>query len=572
MPARSHTIGSYLIQRLQDCGIRHVFGIPGDYILHFYDLLQKSPIRLIGVTREDCAGFAADAYSRVNGIGAVCVTYCVGGLNVANAIAGAYAEKSPVVVLTGSPGLRERVNDPMLHHKVRRFSTQKEIFEQFTAAAVVLDDAETAFRRIDETLAICRQKKRPVYIELPRDMVDVVPRWASARPVEREISDRDALREALAESVAWINSSRQPVILADVEIHRYGLSHILQQFVDRTGIPVAATLLGKSVIGEKHPRYLGIYEGAMGRPEVERFVEGSDCLLMLGTLLTDVNLGIYTAHLDRSRSIEATSEKIQVRHHQYPGVLLADFLRGLLRARIRKRTFAIPHPPSPRRTSLRPGSLNAPMTVDYLFEAVNERLTDNMVVICDTGVSMFGAIDLTIHRGTEFLAPAYYTSMGFGVPAALGTQMARPGQRPIVLVGDGAFQMTGTELSTIQRFGLDPIVVLLNNHGYTTERTILEGPYNELADWHYDKTPELLGGGWGCTVRTRGEFQSAWKKALANRKSFSLLNVLLDKMDCPTGLIRLGHKLSARLRNRSRSSFQNRPPGRCSSETRANSA
>lgn len=160
MARNHHTIGSYLLKRLQDYGVRHVFGIPGDYVLGFYEMLQKSPIQVIGVTREDCAGYAADAYARVHGIGAVCVTYCVGGLNVANSIAGAYAEKSPVVVLTGSPGIGERHNDPMLHHKIRSFSTQKEIFEKITSAAVVLDDPVIAARQIDETLATCRKTDR----------------------------------------------------------------------------------------------------------------------------------------------------------------------------------------------------------------------------------------------------------------------------------------------------------------------------------------------------------------------------------------------------------------------------
>lgn len=546
--ANHHSIGSYLIQRLQDYGIRHVFGIPGDYVLGFYQMLQQSPIRVIGVTREDSAGFAADAYARVNGIGAVCVTYCVGGLNVTNSIAGAYAEKSPVVVLTGSPGLNERVNDPMLHHKVRRFSTQKEVFEQFTAAAVVLDDAETAFRRIDETLATCWKVKRPVYIEIPRDMVKVTPRHLVPAPLVRETSDRQALREVLAESVAWINSARQPVVLADVEVHRYGLCSHLKRLVDRTGIPVAATLLGKSVIGERHPGYLGVYEGAMGRPEVQRYVEQSDCLLMLGTFLTDMNLGIFTAHLDRSRAIEATSEKIQVRHHQYAGVLFADFMNGLLRARIRRRRFAIPRPPSPRREPRRRAAPDAPMNVTYLFERLNDLLQDNQVVISDTGVCMFGAIDLVIHRGTEFLAPAYYTSMGFAVPAALGAQMANPRLRPVVLVGDGAFQMSGTELATIGRQGLNPIVLVLNNRGYTTERFILEGPFNDISEWHYEQMPALLGRGWGCNVRTVKEFEEAWRRALANRRSYSLLNIRLDPMDCSTGLHRLGERLAKRLR------------------------
>ena len=165
------TIGSAVIDRLYQLGVRHIFGIPGDYVLSLYQLIERSPIRHIGTTREDCAGFAADAYARINGIGAACVTYCVGGLNCVNAIACAYAERSPVVLLTGSPGLSERVRMPYMHHMVRDFSTQREVFERMTVASVSLDDPTTAEREMDRAFAALLRYRRPIYIEIPRDLV-----------------------------------------------------------------------------------------------------------------------------------------------------------------------------------------------------------------------------------------------------------------------------------------------------------------------------------------------------------------------------------------------------------------
>ena len=183
------TIGQYLIDRLHAIGVGHVFGIPGDYILGLYKMLEASPIELVGVTREDSAGFAADAYARVNGIGCVAVTYCVGGLSLCNSVAGAYAEKSPVVVLGGSPGMNERERNPLLHHKVKGFETQFEVMEKLTVASTVLDDPMTAFAEIDRVLTAAQRYKRPVYIEIPRDMVDarqVVPAPdPGGRPAER---------------------------------------------------------------------------------------------------------------------------------------------------------------------------------------------------------------------------------------------------------------------------------------------------------------------------------------------------------------------------------------------------
>src|SRR5438874_7028483 len=207
-------IGEYLIQRLYAHGVRHVFGIPGDYVLGFYGQLLQSPLRIVSTCDEQGAGFAADAYARVRGLGAVCITYCVGGLKVANTTAEAFAEKSPVVVISGAPGVKEREKNPLLHHKVREFDTQKKIFDQHKIASTVLSDPQTAFQEIDRVLHAALRYKRPVYIELPRDMVNAHGIAYHTPPMWHEASDPDVLREALIEATHMINNARQPVILA----------------------------------------------------------------------------------------------------------------------------------------------------------------------------------------------------------------------------------------------------------------------------------------------------------------------------------------------------------------------
>src|SRR5437016_11018949 len=231
---KATTIGEYLIERLYALGVRHVFGIPGDYVLGFYELLAKSKIRIINTGDEQGAGFAADAYARVRGLGVVCVTYCVGGLKVANATAGAFAEKSPVVIISGAPGMKEREKNPLLHHKVREFDTQKKVFEQLTVASTVLSDPQTAFQEIDRVLHAAMRFKQPVYIELPRDMVSRpgIPHHKTAHLHER--SDAKTLREALAEAEQMINCARKPVILADVEVHRFGLQDQVLKLIQKT--------------------------------------------------------------------------------------------------------------------------------------------------------------------------------------------------------------------------------------------------------------------------------------------------------------------------------------------------
>src|SRR5215471_5759712 len=230
---RVPTIGEYLIQRLYAHGVRHVFGIPGDYVLAFYDQLSKSKLSLVNTCDEQGAGFAADAYARVRGLGAVCVTYCVGGLKIANTTAEAFAEKSAVVVISGAPGMKEREKNPLLHHKVREFDTQKKVFEQLTIAATVLSDPQTAFQEIDRVLHAALRFKRPVYIELPRDTVGLRGLPHHRTVTIHEESDPVVLRAALAEATQMINHARQPVILADVEVHRIGLQDQLLKLIGK---------------------------------------------------------------------------------------------------------------------------------------------------------------------------------------------------------------------------------------------------------------------------------------------------------------------------------------------------
>jgi len=540
------SIGQYLIRRLQDYGIADVFGIPGDYVLGFYHLMEESPLNVVGCTREDCAGFAADAYARVNGLGAVCVTYCVGGLSLCNSVAGAYAEKSPVVVITGSPGLSERINNPLLHHKVRDFRTQLEVFEKLTVAGTELTDARTAFYEIDRVLDAAVRFKRPVYIEIPRDMVHVVP---DAPFMYKQIitqSDPHALAEAVADAVEWLQRAQRPCIVAGVEIHRFALQDDLLALAEGSKIGIAATMLGKSVISEYHPQYVGLYEGAMGRAEVTRFVEESDCVLLLGAFMTDINLGIYTANLDPGKCIYATSEQIRIRHHHYHNVLLEDFLSEL--ARVKPLAAQRKLPPGPA-AAAEPYKLDPDrqLTITRLMSRLNDSLDDETAVIADVGDCLFAATELIIRQKTEFLSPAYYTSMGFGVPAALGVSTLRRHDRVVVVVGDGAFQMTGTELSTIVRHQHPVIIILLDNKGYGTERALHPGNFNDINPWKYHKLPEILNGGVGYEVRTEGEFDAALSKAWNQTEGLHLIQAHLPLDDHSKALNRLAEKLSKRV-------------------------
>jgi TPP-dependent 2-oxoacid decarboxylase len=465
------------------------------------------------MTHEPAAGFAADAYSRINGIGLVCVTYCVGGLNVLNAIAGAYAEKSPVVVVSGAPGRKDREKDPLLHHKVKTFETQRRIYDEVTVASTVLLDEQRAASEIVRCVEACLRHKRPVYIEVPHDIVDREIPITGIHPTAPEKSDPHTLEAALDETLSLIRAAKKPVILAGVELARYRTARLVMRMAERMNIPIAADLLSKSAVPENHPLYLGVYGGAMSSDDyVRKYVESADLVLMLGTFITDMSMGFYTAKLDRRRTVLATTERVTVQYHRYDSIQFRDFLEALATANIKRKYFTHPNPhalPKP----LKNGERSDALTMVDVFRILSLHLDERCCVVADIGDALFGAVGIRSARQAQFIAPAYYMSMGFAVPASIGVAMAAKRLRPYVLVGDGAFQMTGVEISTAVRLGLNPIIIVLNNDGYGTMRKIREGRFNVITQWNYSKICKLVRGGESATASTKGEFDAALSRA-----------------------------------------------------------
>jgi len=449
-----------------------------------------------------------------------------------------------VVVISGAPGVVEQRKDPLLHHRFGPFRFQREIFERITCASAVLDDPLTACRDIDRCLQAARRDSKPVYFELPRDQLDVEGFPIPSAQTDVEGSDPGALAESVEETLLRLKKAADPVILAGVEIHRRALQATLARLVTMSCIPVAATLTGKSVVGERHPAYLGVYEGGLGPDSVRARVEGADLLLMLGATVNDVDTGIFTARLDPARLVHASQEQVTIGHHRYADVRLRDFLTALCTAVTPKVCDWSPQAPLTGLPDATPGK---PMTVARLIACLNAALRPELSLVCDVGDCLFAALELRVHERTHFLASAFYTSMGFAVPAALGAQIASPDLRPLILVGDGAFQMTGTELSTFARLGLDPLVIVFNNHGYSTERFILEGPFNDIAEWRFERIGELIGSVNGYRVQTEDELEEALRQALATTGRPSLINVHLQASDASPAMRRLAEHLGRRV-------------------------
>jgi TPP-dependent 2-oxoacid decarboxylase len=548
MSNASMTVGSFLFDYLYQQGVGHAFGIPGDFALPTFRWLAQSPIELITLTHEPSVGFAADGYARVKGLGVACVTYCVGGLNMLNAVACAYAEKSPLIVISGGPSPNDRVADPLLHHKVRTFDTQRRIYEEVTCATTVLNDPATAAAEIMRVVNEVKQQCRPGYIEVPYDVVDMpitTPILRNLIPLE---SDNDNLEAAILDAVTFINAAKNPVMIADVELHRHGLTDLAVGIARKFNIPIAATLLSKSVISEQNPLYIGVYSGGFSDPVTQALIEESDCVLMLGAFLTDMFLGLNTAQLQRKNSILATTEKTCVGLRRYENIQFKDFLEKLLYSNVDKR----PEFKNPiiQQTPLvlTEEQANSEISVENFFRMLGDTMPDDATIVCDTGDSLLGAISLKTSGRNNFISDAYYLSMGFAVPASVGVSVAAPTSRVITIVGDGAFQMTGIELSTIAKEKMNPVVFIINNDGYGTQRHILDGKFNEIHPWDYTKMCELLRYGKAYRVTTHQELAHCLKTVFDD-EGMSLVEVVVPRGDCSRSLRRLGEELG-KLRNK----------------------
>jgi indolepyruvate decarboxylase len=527
MPA----ISSYLVGRLEDLGLRHVFGVPGDYVMPFMDYLLDSSIQLVCTCNELNGGYAADGYARIHGLGALVVTYDVGGFSAYNAIAGAYAEGVPVVLICGGPETAQiRENLPM-HHLAAGYAHQIDVYRHVTADAVILDDPATAPERIDRALARCVQRKLPVYIEIPMDMV-AAECAAAVEPltVPPSGSDPESLRQCVEESAALLAGASRPAVLVGAGARRHSVEAALLELIERQGYPAAVSIDGVSLVPTEHPAYAGIYLGAHTAPQTRDLVEGADRLLCVGTTKTDITSANFSGRIEPDRIIRAGGDFVTVGPHRYDRVSMADFLPALLAALPRR---ASAPPPGPARPSPAPfvAEPSRRITSDRFFARIQSFLRPHDTVVSDTGDAMFQSSAL---RGLErYIAQLYYLSIGYGTPAGMGAALAQREGRTIVFTGDGAFQMTAQELSTIFRYNVPVIVFLLNNDGYVIERVLHgERPYNDINRWRYAELPAVFGGRPGARVETEGELENV----LASLEGPAFVEIFLERNDCGAAL------------------------------------
>jgi indolepyruvate decarboxylase len=522
----------FLFNELHAHGVRQIFGIPGDFVLNLYNALQDDPrFRLITLGHEPAVGFAADAASRItNGLGVCLVTYGAGGLNMINSIACAYAEESPLLVISGSPGRLERDAGLLVHHEVKSFESQLTIYQEVTEWAAVADNRETAAGAIHRAIDVALTFKRPVYLEIPRDMVfaDIaVP--ASFDEIALKVN-AGAVAEAAAEIVDRLSRAERPVLIVGVEIHRFGLINQVIRLAERLRIPVTSSFLGRGIFPTRHPQFIGTYLGAVSPQPMRTLVEGSDCLLLLGERLSDTSLGVSADLLRGHDLLTAVSRDVFIGQHQYEHTPLELVVERLLSAPAlpvaRDPITAIGTDVSPE--VFDPFKQDEAIKMRHAINLLNEFVQehDDMPLVADTGDALFATVDI---RANQCVAPAYYGTMGFAVPASLGVQIAS-GKRPLVLVGDGAFQMTGSELSQAPRYGCNPIVIVFNNQRFEMLQAFFPAArYNETVNWPFARLAELWGGR-GFRAFTPRQLRDALNAAVDERR-FTLIEVGLQQGD-----------------------------------------
>ncbi|XVS61978.1 alpha-keto acid decarboxylase family protein [Actinosynnema sp. CA-299493] len=562
----SATVIDHILDRLSALGVRHLFGMPGDYNLEVLDRVLAHPgVEWVGTTNELSAAYAADGYGRANGFGALLTTFGVGELNAVNGVAGSYAERVPVLHIAIGPTRATERAGGLVHHTMGDgdFDRFARVHRQVVCADAVLRP-EDALSEVDRVVTTCLRESRPGYLRIPRDVAlgPAAPRPPLAVP-DLKAADAESLEAFRDAARARLAGSDDAAVLADFLVDRFHARAELAALVAAGPLPHATTMAGKTVVDEGNPGFLGLYAGATSEAVVRATIDRADPLIMAGVVLTDMATGKFTHEFDPGRAIDLGPEAAKVDGVTFPGVPLAaalEVLAELVKERPMSRAAVTA---SERRRQVSPTTHLAtavrksagavgralcgprtPLTQSYLWEAVGEAVRSDYTVYADNGTALMGVAGRRFPSGARFVAQPLWASIGYGIPALLG-QLADPSRRGLLLIGDGAAQLTAPELGVIGRHRLNPIVVLVNNDGYTVER-ITHGQravYNDVVRWHWPEVPTALGVPHPLVLsaRRRAELDRALVRAAATEDRLVLIEVFLHKDDVPPSF----HRMSA---------------------------
>ena len=545
------TVGSYLAARLSQIGLKHHFAVAGDYTLVLLDqLLTNKDMQQVYCSNELNCGFAAEGYARAHGAAAAIVTFSVGALSAFDALAGAYAENLPVILVSGAPNSNDRAADHLLHHTLgtHDFTYQLEMAKKITCAAVSITFAAEAPEKIDHAIRMALREKKPAYIEIACNL-SAIP-CAAPGPIsaiiDEEPSDPASLNAAVAAAAKFLGAQKKPVLLIGSKVRAAGAEKAVIELADALGCAVAVMAAAKSFFPEDHPQFIGIYWGEISSPGTQAVVDWADGVVSIGAVFNDYATVGWTAQPSGPGLLTADPHRVHMGGQEFGRIHLRDFLSALAGKVGKRGETMIEH----SRIRSKPwedlaAKPDAKLVRAEMLRQIRPIVTPKTTVIAETGDSWFNGMKLRLPGGARFEVEMQWGHIGWSVPAAFGYALGAPERRIVALIGDGAFQLTAQEVAQMIRRKLPVIIFLMNNHGYTIEVEIHDGPYNNVKNWDYAGLIKVFnaedGKGLGLRAKTGGELADAIAVALAHHDGPTLIECVIDRDDCTADLISWGH-------------------------------
>jgi pyruvate decarboxylase len=551
----TYTVGSYLATRLSQIGLEHHFAVAGDYNLVLLDeLLTNKSLKQVYCSNELNCGFSAEGYARARGAAAAVVTFSVGALSAFNAIGSAYAENLPVILVSGAPNTNDRATEHLLHHTLgtHDWSYQREMAKKITCAAVSITSVVDAPDQIDYAIRTALRERKPAYIDIACNIAAAscaAPGPISA-VINEEPSDPESLKMAVAAAAGFLRGKKKPVLLIGSKLRAAGAEKEAIELAEALGCAVAVMAAAKSFFPENHPQFVGIYWGEISTPGAREIVDWSDGIVCIGTIFNDYSTVGWTAMPSGPAVLTADRNGVQLEGSDFSRVRLRDFLSGLARI-VEKRDATMVEYGRGRFEPARenPAKPDAKLRRADLVRQIRPLVTADTTVIAETGDSWFNGLALKLPGGARFEVEMQWGSIGWSVPATFGYAMGAPDRRVIALIGDGSFQLTAQEVGQMIRQKLPVIIFLVNNHGYTIEVEIHDGPYNNVKNWDYAGLIKVFnaedGCGRGLRATTGDELAKAIHVALTNRDGPTLIECVVDRDDCTSDLISWGRQVAS---------------------------
>lgn len=535
----TYTVGHFLIDEINKQGVDKIFGVPGDFNLTFLDTIVEHPnVEWIGNTNELNASYAADGYARVIGIGALVTTFGVGELSTMNGIAGAYAERVPVIAITGAPTTTVERDKKYVHHTLGEgnYDDFRGMFKPITCAQAYITQLN-AQEEIPRVIQTALSEKRPVHIHLPIDVAAMPFIPNEQQRTLMESNHEDSLKIMIKTIQARLDRAKQPVILTGHEINSFAAYSDLQTFSEQTNIPVAQLSLGKSAFEETHENYLGMYAGSVSDDYVKNYVDESDLVLNIGAKLTDSATSGFSHKFNEDDMIVVNHRLYYDQDMAIEGVPLLEVLDALNNGiNFTNKSSFETHQPN---YDIKPS--DQLLTQNNYFKFMNQFIKPNDVILAEQGTSFFGGYTMSLPENAKFIGQPMWGSIGYTLGALLGTQLANKDRRNILLIGDGSLQLTVQTLSTMIRENIKPIIFCINNDGYTVERMIHgeEAIYNDINEWKYRNLPEVFGGNNHVVthlIETEQQLVDAFEAINKDFDKMHFIEVKMGVLDAPDSL------------------------------------